>query len=437
MTFAIRTETFEITTPINYGNEWDEIAISPRCETFKFFKINNYKTTSFIEQKEIAPGIFIANTIIHSKNPLIRVINTTDSTVKIKNHLNIDKEISEYNIFQIDKTENTIERANQLKEKFSKNTPKDKLERLMSICRDYTDVFTLDSDKMTTNNFYSQKIRMTDDSPVYTKNYRLAHGQKEEINKQVNKLLENDLIEPSLSPYNSPIILVPKKSTDGSKKWRLCIDYKRLNVKLIPDKFPLPRIDVILDGLGNAKYFSTLDLFSGFHQVPIESNSREITAFSTENGIYQWKVLPFGLNIAPNSFCRMMAIAFSGLKPEQCFLYVDDIIVLGRNERDHIENLKAVLERSRKYNLKLNPEKCVFFRTEITYLGHKCTDKGILPDETKTEAVQKYPRPQDKAAVKSFTAFTNYYRRFIENYAEIARPLNKMTGKKRGFRMDG
>lgn len=176
-----------------------------------------------------------------------------------------------------------------------------------------------------------------------------------------------------------------------------------------------------------------MDLISGFHQVPIESNSREITAFSTENGIYQWKVLPFGLNIAPNSFCRMMAIAFSGLKPEQCFLYVDDIIVLGRNERDHIENLKHVLERSRKYNLKLNPEKCVFFRTEITYLGHKCTEKGILPDETKTEAVQKYPRPQDKAAVKSFTAFTNYYRRFIENYAEIARPLNKMTGKNAVF----
>lgn len=299
----------------------------------------------------------------------------------------------------------------------------------MNLCKEYTDIFTLEDDKMTTNNFYEQKIRITDDHPIYTKNYRLAHGQKEEINKQVNKLLDNNLIEPSLSPYNSPIILVPKKSTNNEKKWRLCIDFRKVNAKLVPDKFPLPRIDVILDGLGNAKYFSTLDLFSGFHKIPLEKSSREITSFSTENGIYQWKVLPFGLNIAPNSFCRMMAIAFSGLKPEQCFLYVDDIIVLGKNERNHIENLKYVFERCRKYNLKLNPEKCVFFRTEITYLGHKCTDKGILPDDRKTEAVQKYPTPKDKAAVKSFTAFTNYYRRFIKNYAEIARPLNKMTGK--------
>lgn len=137
--------------------------------------------------------------------------------------------------------------------------------------------------------------------------------------------------------------------------------------KLIPDKFPLPRIDVILDGLGKAKYFSTLDLFSGFHQIPIDEKSREITAFSTEKGIFQWKVLPFGLNIAPNSFCRMMAIAFSGLKPEQCFLYVDDIIVLGRNETHHIDDLRIVFDRCRKYNLKLNPEKCTFFKCEITY----------------------------------------------------------------------
>lgn len=129
----------------------------------------------------------------------------------------------------------------------------------------------------------------------------------------------------------------------------------------------------------------------------------------------------------------MMAIAFSGLKPEQCFLYVDDIIVLGKNEKDHIENLLTVFERCRKFNLKLNPENCVFFKHEIIYLGHKCTDHGILPDERKSEAVKKYPRPEDKAAVKRFTAFTNYYRRFIYNYAEIARPLNKMTGKNSKF----
>lgn len=303
----------------------------------------------------------------------------------------------------------------------------------MQLCKKYTDIFTLDNDTMTTNNFYEQKIRTNDENPVYTRNYRTLQGQKEEIDTQVNKLMRNDLIEPSLSPYNSPIILVPKKSQNNGRKWRLCIDYRRVKQKLIPDKFPLPRIDVILDGLGKAKYFSTLDLFSGFHQIPIEKESMEITAFTTEKGIFQWKVLPFGLNIAPNSFCRMMAIAFSGLKPEQCFLYVDDIIVLGRSEKHHMENLKTVFERCRKFNLKLNPEKCQFFKHEIVYLGHKCTNKGILPDESKIEAVRKYPRPTNKKEVKSFTAFVNYYRRFIQNYVELASPLNKLTGKRQEF----
>lgn len=429
MNFTIKTNNHTIKIPINSGPTNNNITIPPRCEVFRIFKINNFKETTFIEQREIHPGVFIANTVAHDSTPIIRIINTNDHMALFANTIHEHTQISNFNIYSINAPEKNKDRSNELGKIFAKNTPKEKLNTLLSLCEHYTDIFTLQTDKMTTNNFYTQKIRTTDDSPVYTKNYRIPHGQKEEVDKQVNKLIENDLVEPSVSPYNSPIILVPKKSSGQQKKWRLCIDYRKVNKKLIQDKYPLPRMDVILDGLGRAKYFSTLDLFSGFHQIPIEKESREITAFTTERGIFQWKVLPFGLNIAPNSFCRMMAIAFSGLKPEQCFLYVDDIIVLGRNEKHHIENLKTVFERCRKYNLKLNPEKCQFFRNEITYLGHKCTDKGIMPDETKLEAVKKYPQPKDKAAVKSFTAFTNYYRRFIKNYAEIARPLNKMTGK--------
>lgn len=433
MNFTIKTEKHTIIIPINFGPTNDNIAIPQRCEVFRIFKIKNFTETSFIEHQEISPGVFIANTIAHDSTPIVRIINTNEEMAVITNTINNHTKLSNFNIYSMEATENNKNRADELKKTFSKNTPKDKLNTLLSLCEQYTDIFTLQTDKMTTNNFYTQKLRTTDDIPVYTKNYRIPHGQKEEVDRQVNRMIENDLIEPSVSPYNSPIILVPKKSTGPEKKWRLCIDYRKVNKKLIQDKYPLPRMDVILDGLGRAKYFSTLDLFSGFHQIPIEEESRELTAFTTEKGIYQWKVLPFGLNIAPNSFCRMMAIAFSGLKPEQCFLYVDDIIVLGRNEKHHIENLKDVFNKCRKYNLKLNPEKCQFFKSEIIYLGHKCTDHGIMPDETKLEAVKKYPRPNDKAAVKSFTAFTNYYRRFIQNYAEIARPLNKMTGKNAKF----
>lgn len=156
-----------------------------------------------------------------------------------------------------------------------------------------------------------------------------------------------------------------------------------------------------------------------------------MTAFSTERGFFQWKVLPFGLNIAPASFTRMMTIAFSGLSPEQCFIYMDDLIVIGFSEQNHINNLTAVFKTCRKYNLKLNPQKCDFFRSEVQFLGHKCTANGILPDPTKLNVVSKYPVPKDKAETKRFVAFANYYRRFIKNFSGIARPLNELSSKRK------
>lgn len=286
---------------------------------------------------------------------------------------------------------------------------------------------------MTVNNFYTQKLNVENQEPVYIKNYRLPHSHKEEIDNQINKLIRNEAIEPSQSNYNSPIILVPKKSQDGNKKYRLCIDYRRVNKKLIADKYPLPRIDEILDGLGAAKYFSVIDLLSGFHQIPISPESRDITSFSTPSGSYRWKVLPFGLNISPNSFSRMMSLAFSGLTPSACFLYMDDIIVIGRSIPHHLKNLESIFETCRKYNLKINPTKCQFFRKEVSYIGHRCTDKGILPDNAKLHTMLEYPSPKNKDEVKRFVAFANYYRRFIQNFARIAQPLNKLTRKDTDF----
>ena len=174
-------------------------------------------------------------------------------------------------------------------------------------------------------------------------------------------MLDDQIIQPSTSPYNSPVLLVPKKSTDNDKKWRLVVDFRQLNKKVIADKFPLPRIDEILDQLGRAKYFSTLDLMSGFHQIELDKKSKQYTAFSTNSGHYEFNRLPFGLNISPNSFQRMMTIALSGLPPECAFLYIDDIIIVGCTIKHHLNNLEQVFQRLRKFNLKLNPSKCKFF----------------------------------------------------------------------------
>lgn len=242
-------------------------------------------------------------------------------------------------------------------------------------------------------------------------------------------MLDNKIIEHSVSAYNSPILLVPKKSSSDDKKWRLVVDFRQLNKKNLADRFPLPRIDTILDQLGRAKYFSTLDLMSGFHQIPLNSDSRKYTAFSTPSGHYAFTRLPFGFSISPNSFQRMMTIAMAGLTPECTFVYIDDIVVIGCSAEHHIKNLTKVFERLRHYNLKLNPEKCKFFKTEVTYLGDNITDQGILPDDSKFNVIQNYPVPTNADEVRRFVAFCNYYRKFVPNFAKLAKPLKNLLKK--------
>lgn len=304
---------------------------------------------------------------------------------------------------------------------------------IIDLCLKYHDIFTLEGDILSTNNFYTQKLNVTNSNAVYVKSYRMPHSQKAEVRHQVDNLLKNDLIEPSKSSYNSPILLVPKKSTSSEKKWRMCIDFRLLNKKLVPDKYPLPRMDDVLDNLGRAKWFSTLDLFSGFHQIPLDKSSRKFTSFITADGSFQFKVLPFGLNVAPNSFARMMALAFSGLKTATCFLYLDDIIVPGVSESHHIRNLELVFKTCQSHNLKLNPEKCYFLRSEVNYLGHICTDNGILPDSSKYDVIKNYPTPHDKDSARRFVAFMNYYNKFIPNFASLTHPLNKLLRKNSTF----
>lgn len=435
MTFLIKTKDANI--KLNIMNEPEEniSILAARCETYRIFHIQNFSGPSLIPAQEISPGIIIPNTIAHTADTIVRVLNTSTSTESVNNTIFNAIPLTNFDIFTINKiNDNKIkERNNKLIQYFSKSTPSHVRKETLELCMKYSDIFALPEDKMTTNNFYEQRLRAKDEFPVYVKNYRLPKVQKDEINEQVSKLLANDLIEPSVSPFNSPLILVPKKSNDGKKKWRMCVDYRMLNKQLIADKYPLPRIDEILDNLGRAKYFSIVDLQAGFWQIPIEKNSREMTAFSTEKGAFQWKVLPFGLNIAPNSFSRMMAIAFSGLPPENAFIYMDDLVVIGCSIKHHLDNLENVFKVCRKYNLRLNPEKCEFFRPEVSFLGHTCTEHGIKPDSKKLHAIENYPKPTDKESTKRFAAFANYYRRFIKDFADIVRPLNRITRKKTHF----
>lgn len=228
MTLTIRADDFNIVVPIQEEPRENTIALPAWCRTFRIFTIQNFSTSCLIPAQQIEPGVFIPNFIARDSKVIIPVLNTNEEMKIINNKLKNGIDINNFDIYSMNSEKNVTGndgvRINKLAEYFSKTTPKHLLKDLLNLCEKYTDVFMLPDDKMSVNHFYKQKLRLKNDTPIYSKNYRLPHAQKAEIEKQVSKLLANDLIEPSTSCFNSPLIVVPKKSQNGEKKWRMCVD---------------------------------------------------------------------------------------------------------------------------------------------------------------------------------------------------------------------
>ncbi|MCW4335348.1 MAG: reverse transcriptase family protein, partial [Candidatus Thiodiazotropha endolucinida] len=220
---------------------------------------------------------------------------------------------------------------------------------------------------------------------------RLPIQMNVEINQQIDDMLEKDVIQPSSSPWASGIVMVQKK--DGTK--RFCVDHRRLNDVTTKDAYPLPRIDDSLDQLSGAKWFSCLDLNSGYWQVEVDDDDREKTAFASRKGLFEFKVMPFGLCNAPASFERLMETVLAGLNWQICLIYLDDIIVTGKTFEDMVNNLDQVFNRLSDANLKLKPRKCRLFAREVEFLGHIISEQGIKTDPKKTEIVTTWPRPKN------------------------------------------
>jgi hypothetical protein len=238
-------------------------------------------------------------------------------------------------------------------------------------------------------------------------------------------MLDRGVIQPSSSAWASPVVLVTKK--DGST--RFCIDYRKFNDFTSKDAYPLPRIDDTLDALAGSVYFSTLDLYSGYWQVAMDEKDREKTAFTTRHGLYEWRVLPFGLATAPSTFERLIELVLHGLTWSLCLVYLDDIIVFGKGFDQALDNLETIWIRLREANLKLKPTKCFLFRAQVPFLGHVVTREGICVDPAKTEAVDNWPVPTRVKDVRAFLGLASYYRRYIQDFASIAAPLVALTKK--------
>ena len=294
---------------------------------------------------------------------------------------------------------------------------------------DYQDVFSKDSNDIGSTDMVQHSINTGDAPPIKERLRRQPVCNQEEITRQVKDLEERGVIEPSDSPWAANVVLVKKK--DGSK--RLCIDYRGLNAVTIKDAYPIPRIDDTLDALGGAKWFSTLDLSSGYWQVALDNDARDKSAFVVRNGLYRWKVMPFGLTNAPATFERLMEKVMKGLQWEILLIYLDDVIVYGKTVQEEIERLRITFSRLRAANLKLKPSKCHLFQTSVLYLGHIVSAEGVMTDPDKIKAIKEWPTPRCVKEVRSFLGLASYYRRFIQGFADIASPLHELTSKAKQF----
>ena len=394
--------------------------------------------TAIINKQSIGKDLTIPNALVNITNGkfLITCVNSSeeDKYISIPTINKTKPYVESKDSFQINSLKTNNVDYNHL-DKIDKLVRRDHLnheenESLMKTISNYTDIFYTEGDKLTFTNHTKHNIPTTSETPINTKTYRFPYVHQQEVKSQVDKMLDENIIRPSTSPWSSPIWVVPKKKdASGKQKWRVVIDYRKLNDITIGDSYPLPNITDILDKLGHSTYFTTLDLASGFHQVEVDPKDIPKTAFNTPYGHYEFLRMPFGLKNAPATFQRAMDSVLYGLQGERCFVYLDDIVVFASSLQEHEQKLTEVFDRLRQHGLKIQPDKCEFLRKEVGYLGHIISSDGVKPNPDKVQAVKDFPTPKSCKDIKSFLGLAGYYRRFIANFSNITKPLTSLLKK--------
>lgn len=259
--------------------------------------------------------------------------------------------------------------------------------------------------------------------------YRLSYKEMTELKSQLANLLQKGFVRPSISPYGAPVLFVHKK--EGTL--RLCIDYRALNKITIKNRYPLPRIEDLMDRLTGAKYFSKIDLYSGYHQIRIKEEDISKTAFRTRYGHYEFLVLPFGLTNAPATFMTLMNDIFREFLDKFVVVYLDDILVYNKTKEEHAQHLHQILTTLRQHKLYAKLKKCELFQQKVEYLEHYISDKGIMVDSRKVNAVKEWPIPTNISELRSFLGLANYYRKFVSHFSTIASSLTLLLYKNQQY----
>ena len=307
-------------------------------------------------------------------------------------------------------------------------------QEIRDIIEEFHDVFALPDDPLPCVEGVTHKIKLNTDKVISTPLYKHPIFMQKEIEEQIEKFKRQGLIRDSYSPYQSNVWFVPRKlDRTGKKRWRLVMDFRKLNFYTIQDNFPLPSIEEILCLLGRAKYMSAFDMSNGFHAVKVQTEDIEKTAFSTHKGHWEWVRMPMGLINAPATYQRMINFKLRGLIGTICFVYVDDLIVFGSTIEEHAKNLRTVFNRLRETKLSLNPDKCSFLQKNLEYLGHEVTADGIKPLKRNVDKILNYPVPTTRHELERFIGLASYYRKFIQNFAKKTYHLSRMKSKNIDF----
>ena len=292
--------------------------------------------------------------------------------------------------------------------------------------REFSNVFSLNDMDLGFTDVYRHTINTGDTPPIAVLPRRIPMAVEHKLDEQIEQLLENNIIRESNSPWNSPVVVVAKKNGDI----RMCVDYRNLNSVTDKEVFPIPDARHLFDNLQSNTVFSTIDLSKGYYQVAMHPKDIPKTAFATRKGHYEFLRLPFGLNGAPASFQKIMHTILRKENWSMCQIYLDDIIIYGKDPYEHYERLRIVLDKIQKSGLKLSPFKCNFMLSEIKYLGHIISKDGIQTDPEKLKVIKEWPIPVTENQLISFLGFCGYYRRFIKDYANLTSPLEKICNKK-------
>lgn len=292
------------------------------------------------------------------------------------------------------------------------------------LLREYADVFPDELPKgLLPRREVDHRIELEPNSTPSRPTYRLSPSELDELKKQLAQLIKQGFIKPSKSPSGAPVLFVKKKEGD----MRMCIDYRALNKLTIKNAYPLPRVEELFDRLQGAKYFSKIDLRSGYHQVRIAEGDEQKTAFRTRYGHYEFTVVPFSLTNAPATFMHLMQTVFRPLLDQSVIVFLDDILIYSKTLDQHKQHVREVLQLLRENKLYAKRSKCEFFKQKIGFLGHVLSADGVSMEQDKVDAILTWPTLTDVNDVRCFLGLAGYYRKFVAGFSAISSPLSELT----------